>query len=122
MQDYPSRFKKESINSVALEKKEKQSKINKFLTFHDDIQYMEQHKMFEKDKNIYENLHSLRDIRNHVHIQKSKRNEKNNFTNKILGESEKTLEYVLKYMIEEYPRKTSKYIFNDLPFPWKRHL
>lgn len=93
--------------------------IKKLEKFNHYITMSEKYEIFGTKKIFYQVLHSLRDIRNKVHIQDSDEDEDRFFTNKNLGLSEKVLEHIIKIMIVKYPRWDKKTDDKDIPYPWK---
>jgi hypothetical protein len=76
-------------------------------------------------KQIYDELHELRKIRNRIHIQNPKGIEPFDehklfiIPNKI--RAEKTLEGLLKLMAQKYPRKNNLQGNMDFELPWEEH-
>lgn len=80
-----------------------------------------------KDTNFYGAMHSLRKIRNRIHIQNNKhtepRDENLAFNKKAKILSEKVLEKTLMTLSTEYPRREEyhKYVDN-FELPWDKHF
>lgn len=80
-----------------------------------------------KDTNFYGAMHSLRKLRNRIHIQNSKhhepRDEDKIFDEKAKILSEKVLEKTLITLSVEYPRREEyhKYV-DDFKLPWNKHF
>ena len=96
-------------------------KINRFNKY---IKSARKHKIFnENDQLIYDDLETLRKLRNRIHIQ----NENNDFARdeadafsidrKILAE--KTLEKIMKHMSENHDREFKN--VDDFILPWSAH-
>lgn len=75
---------------------------------------------------FYESLDRLRVLRNRIHIQNTKKEleeyESEAFTDDRLIESERSLEVVIKRMLELYDRGPSFAYVDDFELPWKSHL
>jgi preprotein translocase subunit SecA len=80
-----------------------------------------------KDTNFYNAMHSLRKVRNRIHIQNSKhiepKDEYKIFNEKAKVLSEKVLEKTLLTLSTDYPRREEyhKYV-EDFELPWNRHF
>ena len=88
--------------------KDFKSYINKFRHYH----------LLGKCPDLYESLHTLRELRNRIHVQNGYDGE--TFTKYKLILSEKCTEYVLRYLSTEYPRGR-KYV-QDINLPWCAHF
>lgn len=73
---------------------------------------------------IYDDLKVLRDLRNRIHIQNKKKlleaREIHAFSERRQKLSERTLEYVLKYLERNYARKND-YV-GGITLPWNAHV
>ncbi len=80
-----------------------------------------------KDSQIYEDLDTLRKLRNRIHIQNSKNHfepdEKNAFNYDRQIMAEKVLEKVLKVMLAKYSRRQGLIGYvDDFELPWQEHF
>lgn len=100
-------------------------KIDEFEKY---IASAKKHDFFDvKDSQLYEDLNTLRKLRNRIHIQNSKNHfepdEKDvfNYNRQIIAE--KVLEKVLKIMLEKYSRKqgVTGHV-DDFELPWQEHF
>lgn len=80
-----------------------------------------------KDTKFYEEMDSLRKIRNRIHIQNSKweepKDECDIFNEKTKILSEKVLEKILDTMVAKYPRRQEYHNYvKDFELPWEKHF
>lgn len=80
-----------------------------------------------QDSQFYEDLDTLRKLRNRIHIQNLKNHfepdEEKVFNYAYKTMAEKTLEKVLKKMLEKYSRKQGAIGYvNDFELPWQEHF
>ena len=113
---------KEGIKGISDEVLEeiRKKRISKMSQYIDCI---EKYKLFGKTD--YESLHSLRKLRNRIHIQNIKdfeSNESEAFTENRKEMAEKILEKIAKILSTKYPRPDRLHYCADFEFPWQEHL
>jgi hypothetical protein len=99
-------------------------KIDEFEKY---IASAKKHDLFAaKETNYYEDLDTVRKLRNLIHIQNAKnhfdRDEKKTFTFSRQLQAEKTLEITLKTLSARYPRESHLHHVTDFVCPWMEHF
>lgn len=103
----------------------RRKKIDEFEKY---IASSKKHDLFDaKDSQLYEDLDTLRKLRNRIHIQNSKNHfepdERNafNYTRQIMAE--KVVERVLKVVLQKYSRgQDLRGHVDDFELPWQEHF
>lgn len=104
----------------------KRKKIDKFSKY---ISLAKEHNLFDNtDPQIFCDLETLRKMRNLIHIQNEnkdpEKNEEKVFTKERKILAEKTLEEIIKIMVQKYNRNNSaaQGHVEDFTFPWDPHV
>lgn len=81
------------------------------------------HRLLGTNMILYERLDELRKLRNRIHIQNSKGHfepdESDAFTLTRKRQAEKTVQYVMTYCSDNYPRPKGCYHVQDFELPWE---
>lgn len=99
-------------------------KIDEFEKY---INQAQKHDFFDlSHTNYYKKLHTLRELRNRIHIQNTKaykpKDEEGVFTESAKILSEKLLEITLKTMSRKHPRVGVKNYIGEFALPWEPHF
>lgn len=129
LHDFHSRIKRNFFEGVPSLTQDvidyvRSKKIDEFEKY---INQAQKHDFFDQShSNFYRKLHTLREIRNRVHIQNAKnhkpKNERDVFTESAKVLSEKLLEKTLRTMNEKHPRVGVSNYVGEFVLPWEPYF
>ena len=100
------------------------TKPENIANFESHINKFGHYQLLGKCSDLYKDLHTLRKLRNRIHVQNEKGvfdpDDGKTFTKDKLILSEKCAEYVLRYLSTKYPR--NKKHVKDINLPWCAHF
>lgn len=116
----------EGVGNISDEVAEVIRDTNNLDKFNNLIQSAKKHGLIESEpSNIYDQLHSLRKLRNRIHIANENNekpyNEADAFTEQSMREAERIAELVMRIFERKYLRDDDKHYVTNFELPWEPH-